>query len=701
MRLGEACVLALAVAAFSAVPTALRTSGAGGALLDGQLVGTAVLLPVVTLSIVLLRAAGRGLRGVIGTGASATAALGIALWVGLALPALAVLAGLLKALTHHRGLGGMTFGLVGLFVVIACALVARRIVEFGQTLVSRGIRPLFVAAGGAAISVAPLLIIAFPLARAGHGAGAVGAALVDLAIAVLATALVSSFELGERQTRFASILGVPFAAVLLIAASARLESSPALGRAVQTGGGLAATMLSALERWTDRDGDGVGSHFGGGDCDEGDPSKHPGAVDVPGDGLDQDCEGGDAVLVAPPASSSAPGASAALPSANGSKPSASPASAPNTLDPSRPDIVLVTLDTVRADHTSAYGYEQKTTPHLEALAEKGVLFAHAYAPGSDTQRALMPLVSGKPLSLTTHDKREWPTIAADVDTLAERFKRAGYQTGAVVSFTWLRDENGFAQGFDRFDVAYGEEHPERGVTGPSATRAALSILEDLSKKPAPIFLWIHLFDAHEKYLEHAGLKFGRGAVGAYDGEIAFVDKQLGMIAAAIEKSPRAGRFAWFVHGSHGEGFGEHGSKGHGPELYDEMIHVPLVIALPALLGGKTGRYDASAVSTLDIAPTLLALAGAPSEGVAGVSLLAHARLDPAAARRPVVLSRSSKRASLIDWPLKLIVVERKKQNRNFLFDLSVDPREAKDLVEERPADVSRLEKMLSDIDASP
>lgn len=697
MRLGEACVLALAVAAFAAVPTALRAGGYGASLLDGLLVGTAALLPVVTLSIVLLRAAGRGLRGVIGVKALPSAALGIALWIGLALPALAMLAGLLKAVTHHRGLGGATFGLLGLFIVIACALVARRIVEFGQTLVARGVRPLFVAAGGALISIVPLLFVALPLARVAYGEGgrAVGATLVDLAICVLATALVASFQLSDKQARLASMLGVPFAAVVLIAASARLESSPRLGTAVQQGHGLAGTMLSALERWTDRDGDGMGSHFGGTDCDEGDPARRPGNVDTPGDGVDQDCDGADAPRAAAPASAS-PAAPSPKPNGSASAVAASaPAPSAPKLDPSRPDIILVTLDTVGADHTSAYGYEQKTTPHLEELAQKGVLFAHAYATGSDTQRALTPLVSGKPLSQTAHGRGEWPAIAAEVDTIAERMKRAGYATGAVASFTWLREDNGFAQGFDRFELAYGEEHPERGVTGPSATRAALSILDDFGKKDAPIFLWIHLFDAHEKYLDHAGLKFGRGPKGAYDGEVAFVDKQLGLIAAAVAKSPRAERFAWVVHGSHGEGFGEHGEKGHGTDLYEEMIHVPLVIALP---GAKAGRYDASAVSTLDLAPTLLALAGAPSEGVSGVSLLPYARLDPAAPRRPAVLSRGPKRVSLIDWPLKLIVIERKKQNRNFLFDLSADPHESKDLVEERPADVSRLEKRLSEIE---
>ncbi|HRI71421.1 MAG TPA: sulfatase-like hydrolase/transferase [Polyangium sp.] len=694
MRLGEACMLALSVAALAAVPTALRTHVSGGGLLDGLLVGTAALLPFVSLLVVLLRVAGRGLRGVMGTRANAAATLSIALLVGLALPALSVVAGLLKSLTHHRGLGGATFGVVGLGVVIACALVARRMVDLGQNLVSRGVRPVHVAVGGAIVSIAPLVVLAVTLARAatGQGAGSVGSALVDLAIALVATALAASIELRTQHSKIAATFGVPCAALLMLTASARLASSPTVGRSVQTGGGLAATLLSALEKWTDQDGDGVGAHFGGDDCDEGDSRRHPGAVDVPGDGVDQDCDGTDAKVA-----NSVPGQT---PSPAGSD-SAAPANAGAAKplgDTSHPDILLITLDTVRADHTSVYGYEHKTTPYLEQLAAKGVVFAHAYAPGSDTQRAIMPLVSGKPLSQTVKERREWPTIPSDVDTVAERLKRVGYATAAVASFTWLSDEKGFDQGFDRFEQVYREEHPERSVTGALATRSALAILDEFGGKDAPIFLWVHLFDAHERYQEHAGKRFGRGPAALYDGEVAFVDKQIGQIAAYLAKSKRTRPLAWLVHGTHGEGFGEHATKGHGTELYEEMLRVPLVVVLPE---GKTGRYEAGAVTTMDLAPTILALAGASAEGVTGVSLVPHARLDPAAPKHGPIFAYGSKRAAVIDWPMKLIAQDRKKQNRNFLFDLAIDPREEKDLSNERVDDVTRLEKLLSDLATTP
>jgi choline-sulfatase len=352
----------------------------------------------------------------------------------------------------------------------------------------------------------------------------------------------------------------------------------------------------------------------------------------------------------------------------------------------KPDLVLITLDTVRADHCSAYGYDKATTPHLAELGEKGVVFEHAYATGSDARRALIPLVSGKRLSDTPHDPREWPTILPEVDTLAERLKRAGYRTGAVTSFTWLSEERGFSQGFDYFRPVFTGTRPERESTGPLAVKAALGIWKELEKDPHPIFLWVHLFDAHERYLEHPGIKLGRGKVGLYDGEVAFVDQQVGELVAAIGQSGRAGQVAFIVHGSQGEALGEHDENGHGTDVYDEVLRVPLVVALP---GGKPGRYVGGAVSILDVAPTLLDLAGAEGDAVAGASLAPIARGDFTRGHGPVY-ARTQKKAALIDWPLKLMVMERRKADRVLIFDLAENPAEKEDLSNDRAEDVARL-----------
>lgn len=699
MRVGEACVLALGVSTFAAVPTALRTARAGGSFFEGLLVGAAVLLPLVAVGLALFRAAGRGLRGVLGASPVRVASLRVALWIGLSVPLLAVLGTLLKVGTNHRGLGGATFGVLGLGAVTFAAIATHRIVSAGQSLAERGVKPWLLAAIGTAVCVLPLFAAAAPLARltgADRNVLSVQAAIIDGAIALVATALLASVDLGASLGRVAGTLGVPLAAVVMIAATARIESSPSLGRAVRAGGGLAASLLGALEGWTDRDQDGMGAHFGGADCDEGDPARHPGAAELPGDGVDQDCDGAD-----PPRAASADNLPSRAPgevipanaTAKAPPPPSNAATAPHPAAAPAPpgavgnlDIILVTLDTVRADHTSAYGYKRPTTPSLADLAARGVLFEKAYATGGDTQRALAPLVTGRRFSQSARDRREWPTFLPENDTLAERLKRAGYITAAVTSFTWLSEERGFAQGFDRFETVYDDAHPEREVTGKHAITAALSILKELESRAQPIFLWVHLFDAHEKYLEHPGIDFGKGSVARYDGEIAFVDAQLAALREAVEKGPRASKTAWIVHGSHGEGFAEHDFTGHGAELYEEVLRVPLVIAVP---GQKPGRYDKGVVSTLDIAPTVLALGNAPADGVDGESLGVIVKGDLGRAHGPVY-ARAARRAAIIDWPLKLMIIQRKRSDRLLLFNLAADPGETKDLSGEHPDDLARL-----------
>ena len=682
-RASEASALALGAAVLCALPTAYRAAVAGGSALDGLLVGAAILTALLLPVMLLKERALRGWRGVIGKEPPSSLAVGVGLWVALSALLLIALAAVLKARTHHRGLGGATYGIFGAAALCAAAVMASRVVAFGRFLIERGVPRWLVRGAAWVLSASPLVLLAAS-ALAGRGASDVAAraALLDLLLTAAVVALAYSREIPETLARRARLAALPIAIALMAAGFARLELSHA-GAAIKAGGGLPSAILHALEAWSDRDGDGAGAHFGGHDCDEGDPTRYPAAAEVSDDRLDSNCDGQDSPAPAAVAPEATASASASTMNAR----------APAGEKAARPDIVLVSLDSVGAAHCSGYGYKHKTTPELDKLAERGALFVHAYAPGSDTQRALIPIVSGQTLSATPVSSLEWPYLEDDAETLAERLKKKGYSTGAVPSFTWLRKDLNFHQGFDHYDEsAFREQHPERSVSGDTAIKSAIALYDTLSKSPEPLFLWVHFFDPHSDFINHKEFSFGEGARARYDTEIAFVDRQLGSLLKKVQAGPRADRTLWLVHGTHGEAFGEHDDVGHGGSLvHDEVLRVPLVIVVP---GSKhTGlRWGKDAVTTLDIVPTLLDYAGASPKATAGVSL--RPAIDGADFQRAPIFAHARARVVIIDWPLKLIARDRKKGNdRLLLFDLDRDPGETKDISEDRGPDLRRLDAL--------
>lgn len=246
--IGEACLLALVVASLAAVPTALRASAAGTTFLAGWAAGAALLLPPVALAIGLARAAGRGFRVLSGPGSSKLGILGVLLWIGLASPALALIAALLKATTHHRGLGGATFGVLGLLAVLGTAFLAHRMIHLARRLTERGVAPWVIAAIGGAIGTLPVLVLAMPLARVASEpvAGRIHAAMLDGAIVCVAVALAATSQLPERMRRLAGIGGLILALGASSAGVAWVTRSPSVRLAVLDGGGLAAALLDLL-----------------------------------------------------------------------------------------------------------------------------------------------------------------------------------------------------------------------------------------------------------------------------------------------------------------------------------------------------------------------------------------------------------------------------------------------------------------------
>lgn len=353
-------------------------------------------------------------------------------------------------------------------------------------------------------------------------------------------------------------------------------------------------------------------------------------------------------------------------------------------DAARPNLVLVTLDTTRADRLGPWRYERARTPRLDALAAEGTTFVQAFSPIPSTFPSHSTLFTGRyPQSHGVHDNAVY-FLGAEQSTLAELLQARGYATGAFVSAFVLDAQFGLDQGFEayddavdtplmRFDVSLLEQADlpdERkrweatvGTAyqrrGDATTKAALQWLGGLGARP--FFLWVHYFDAHQPYQPPPpwDLEFDRDYRGPldgdqrtfwqrfrrqqivqadvdhmkalYDGEIAWQDECLGRLLDGVRAVGRLDETLVVVVADHGEGFGEHGQIWeHNSELYDEAVRVPLVVRRPD--PSAHGERVAGLVRTLDVAPTILDWLGLPPEpAMQGTSLLAFTDAD--AARR--------------------------------------------------------------------
>jgi arylsulfatase A-like enzyme/tetratricopeptide (TPR) repeat protein len=280
----------------------------------------------------------------------------------------------------------------------------------------------------------------------------------------------------------------------------------------------------------------------------------------------------------------------------------------------KPNVVLITLDTTRADHLGSYGDADARTPATDTLARQGVRFAQAATPVPLTLPAHASMMTG--LYPTYHGVRLNGTTALSQDrtTLAEVFTKAGYQTGAFIAAFVLDSRWGLNQGFsvydDQFDLHKFRHLDLAGVQrrGDEVMDRALEWLD--GHKQDPFFAWVHLYDAHSPYEPPEPLlsEFRtRGLAGLYDGEIAFADQQVARCLSWLERSGLAQRTIVVVAGDHGEALGSHGEGTHGYFVYDYALHVPLIISTP--IEDLRGVRVDEQVSLVDVFPTVLSLAG--------------------------------------------------------------------------------------------
>jgi arylsulfatase A-like enzyme len=397
--------------------------------------------------------------------------------------------------------------------------------------------------------------------------------------------------------------GAVFAAVALLLAVGASEAArkPAVARA-----GLVGTVLDGARQLFDFDHDGYASILGGGDCDDHDPTVHPGALDLPGDGVDSDCDGQDAVPLGPPAAALAPLPDAVPPDLN---------------------LLLVTIDTLRADHLGCYGYGRPTSPEIDRLAAEGTLFENGWAHAPSTRYSMPALATGRwPSAIEWDESIWWPRIGRDMRTIGEALHDDGYFTGGLFSYSYFArsDRRGFERGMDVYStdravlhVAVNGPMESRGSSSREMADDAIAFIE--AHRDRKFFLWVHFYDPHLSYEPHPEVpSFGNARVDLYDGEIRFTDLHFGRLLARLRALGLWDRTAVVVTGDHGEGFGEHGVTEHGFDLYPAQTKVPFIVRVPGLPAQKL----ATPAGHVDVAATLVNLArGKPEPSFLGHSLV--------------------------------------------------------------------------------
>ena len=354
-----------------------------------------------------------------------------------------------------------------------------------------------------------------------------------------------------------------------------------------------------------------------------------------------------------------------------------------------PNVLFITIDTLRADHLGCYGYRKIETPNIDRLAAEGVRFTRAYTPVPVTLPAHAVMFTGSyPMRTGMHDF-SGNRLSAGQPTLASLLRNQGYATAGIVGSAVLDSRFGLNQGFefyyDHFDFSRLDETNLDAMErrGDEVVNQSLAWLRQNHRKR--FFLWVHLFDPHHPYRPPPPYST-RYKAQPYDGEIAFDDEQVGRLVEFLKKNNLYDQTLIVVVSDHGEGLGEHGEKTHGFFIYNSTLHVPLIFKLP-LEKSIPNKEIGNLVSLIDLLPTVLQVAGVNIPGeVQGKSLLPLMQgrrgqsLESLYAESylPRIHFNWSELRSLQEGHYHFIDAPKPE-----LYDLSQDPRELKNLYAQR------------------
>ena len=426
----------------------------------------------------------------------------------------------------------------------------------------------------------------------------------------------------------------------------------------------------------------------------------------------------------------------------------------------RPNVILIVLDTVRADHLSAYGYSRATSPNLARLAAEGTLYDHAVAAAPWTLPSHASLFTGLPVRAHGTDGNHW-TLEPRFDTLAEKLQRAGYRTAGFSNNVWTNDASGLKQGFEHFEELW-RSHASRGATiaqddtafdmGAAKTNERILEFVDSVKGGQPFFVFVNYFEPHlpyrptrpfdddflpagtpasevtrlrsffspREYSYILGLPTARVDAGAlevltalYDGELAYLDSMVGKLVAALHERKQLDNTVLVITADHGEHLGEHHMLDHKFSLYEPLLHVPLIVRAPGRVAA--GVRVSEPVPAHDLFGTVLTLAGA---GPGGARTLP--RGDRAPPSPPAVFSELEfpkifieiLRREFSGWDFRrfersLLAVRRGRykliagsDGSAVLYDLENDPAETRDLATREPVILAELQKLLAEFVAA-
>lgn len=563
-----------------------------------------------------------------------------------------------------------------LLEAIACAAIAVRLARVAARRRELG-RPMPLGIVAGALVLLALIKI---VAASRSGLAQLDARLLAAPLAFVVVLLLADRALFVRERARWLSLALAGGSLLAWGLFLALAGPPTSARLTLVGA-WSPYLIGGLQRLSDVDGDGYSSLLGGGDCAAFDGAVHPGAPEIRGDGIDNNCVGGDSGKASEPRRPSWGAA------AHGSI--------------TNQNVVVVTIETLRRDHASFIGARHDTTPELRALAAESLIFERMYSAAPHTRLALASLFSSYAPSeiewLRQAAEKRMRRIGPQTPWLPELLAARGYETAAVLTefaaFT-QQESAGFERGFRFYDVSTQLQYRGGTMWGFPAAEQVDKAIAFTARARRPFLLWLHLFEPHYTYEQPPGApRFGGDEQSRYDAEIWHVDHQIGRLIRALKEQAVWDKTVLLVSGDHGEAFGEHDDRWHGTNLHDPQLCPAALLRVP----GVVGKRIKEAVTFTDLAPTLTRLLGDRQsfDQLRGRSLtpLLHRPKLPEGTGSFVVESFSvddghAYQAALVAYPLKLIYVE---EGRRFsLFDLAQDPGERRPLSAESDARAAPL-----------